>query len=99
MPRTEFQKKKAEKIKAINGITAKSIISAAFAEAGYKVSIDVQCYRARVSVPILKGRRLRLYIRYRDLGKPDLMQGVLTAVEDLTDALTRLGPGACIKNG
>lgn len=48
-------------------------------------------------VNVAKGRYLRMYVRYRDLSDPDLMDKVLSAVADLKDVLVRLGPGACVK--
>ena len=99
MPRTEIQKKKAEKIKAINGITAKSIITAAFADTGMKHAIELQCYRAKVLIRIFPDRSMRFYVRYRDLRNTDLMSNILDAIADVRDALSRLGPGSCVKIG
>ena len=99
MPRTEIQKKKAEKIKAINSITAKSIITTAFAGTGMKPVLEMQCYRAKVIVRIFPDRYMRFYVRYRDLKKPDLMSEILSAIADVKEDLARLGPGACVKIG
>ena len=99
MARTEIQKKKAEKIRAINGITAKSIITSAFAETGMKPAIEMQCYRAKVLVRIFPDRYMRFYVRYKDMHNPDLMPNILAAIADVQDALTRLGRGSCVNIG
>jgi hypothetical protein len=40
-----------------------------------------------------------MYFRYKDLAKPELLDDMLKAVDDLRSALVRLGPGACVKIG
>lgn len=85
------------RVREINAITAKALITSAFADAGMNASVSGQRYRACVTATLAGGRRLRLYVRYRDLSDPGLMERVLRAVADLEDALGRLGPGACVK--
>lgn len=88
---------KGRKVREINAITAKALITSAFADAGMEAKVSAQRYRACVMVNVAKGRYLRMYVRYRDLSDPDLMDKVLSAVADLKDVLERLGPGACVK--
>ena len=88
---------RSRKVSEINAITAKALITSAFADAGMNASVSGQRYRACVTATLAGGRRLRLYVRYRDLSDPGLMERVLRAVADLEGALGRLGPGACVK--
>lgn len=87
------------KVSEINAITAKSVLVAALNEAGFDAEVTGQRYRARVVIPVLKGTRLRFYVRYKDLNREDLLDGIVQAVRDLKDALVRLGPGAAVGNG
>ncbi len=85
------------KVQDINAITAKSIITEAFEKAGMSATVIPQRYRARVLVSIVKGRELRFYVRYKDLGNENLIDEIITTVNTIKDGLTRLGTGACVK--
>ena len=87
------------KLLEINSTTAQAMLSSFFADNGINVRIECQQYRAKLWVPILKNRYIQMYFRYKDLAKPELLDDMLKAVDDLRSALARLGPGACVKIG
>ncbi|MBO6081802.1 MAG: hypothetical protein J6P46_02120 [Bacteroidales bacterium] len=93
--RQRFLKKRA--VYRINSTTAASLIPAAFKEAGLQAMVTAQQYRAKVEVTLPKGNRLRFYINYKDLTKEGVIDGVITAVSDLNNALSRLGGPVAIK--
>ena len=87
------------KLLELNATTAKAILTSVFADIGINVGVECQKFRAKLRVPILKNRYIQMYYRYKDLAKPELLDDMLKAVNDLRGALARLGPGACVKIG
>lgn len=92
-----FLKKRA--VFRINRTTAASLIPAAFKEVGLKADVTGQQYRAKVEVSLPSGNALRFYVSYKNLTKDGVLDGVVKAVTDLNDALSRLGGQASIKKG
>ena len=87
------------KLLEINSTTAKAMLCSVFADIGINIGVECQRYRAKLWIPILKNRYIQMYFRYKDLAKPELLDDMLKAVDDLRSALVRLGPGACVKIG
>ena len=88
---------KGRKVSAINFATAEALIQDAFARRGLTADVNGQRYRARVLAKLPDGNMVRFYVKYRDLAKEKLMDGILDAVEDLSDAMARLGYGAAVR--
>lgn len=75
---------------SIRGTSAKSAILQAFQKAGLDAEVELQRFRAKVTVD-LGGRTLHFYITYKALEKPDTLPNMVQAVLDLKDAACRLG--------
>ena len=88
---------KGRKVSAINFASAEALIHDAFAKRGLRADVNGQRYRARVVAKLPDGNMVRFYVKYRDLAKEKLMDGIMDALEDLSDALARLGYGAAVK--
>ena len=90
---------KGRRVSRINAVSARTLLTGIFADAGLKAEVVGQRYRARVIVELSPGTVLRLYVRYRDLSDGARMQETVKAVLDLKDAIARLGYGTAIRKG
>ena len=85
------------KVSEINASTAKVIIAARFREAGFEVKVTGQLYRARVEVTVTPSYRVRFYVNYKKMLKEGLLDELVTAVQNLANALDLLGYGATVE--
>lgn len=74
----------------LRSTAAGASIREAFAASGLDVDIECQRHRAKVLLP-LGGVRLRFYVGYKSIGKADTLPGLIQAVRDLKDAVSRIG--------
>lgn len=80
----------------INAAAATALIRSTFQAAGLVPYVTGQKYRARVLVTLPGGDHVRFYVRYKDISREGFAEEILKAVQDLGDALSRLGYGAAI---
>ena len=85
------------KVSEINAATAKVIISTRFRETGFEVKVTGQLYRARVEVTVTPSYRVRFYVNYKKMLKEGLLDELVTAVQNLANALDLLGYGAVVE--
>ena len=74
----------------IKTTSAKAQIEKAFSDAGIKVIIEGQRYRAKV-LALIGGRSVRLYVGFKALEKSETLPDLVQAVLDLNDVLCRIG--------
>lgn len=74
----------------IKDTSAKAQIEKAFSDAGIKVIIEGQRYRAKV-LAMLGGHAVRLYVGFKALEKGEALPEIVQAVLDLRSAVGRIG--------
>ena len=74
----------------IRSTAAAEQIVKAFGDAGLKVQVECQRYRAKVLAD-LGGRTLRFYVGFKALEKGDSLYGIVQAVWDIKAAAERIG--------
>lgn len=88
---------KGRRVQAINATMAKAVVTAALSGAGLKATVDGQRYRAKVAVQLSPHSQLSFYVRYKDLQEDGFMDGVIQAIADTREAISRLGDWAQVK--
>ena len=88
---------RSRKVSEINASTAKVIIAERFREAGLEAKVTGQLYRARVEVTVTPSYRVRFYVNYKKMLKEGLLDELVTAVQNLANALDLLGYGAVVE--
>lgn len=74
----------------ISASTAQALLVPAFEQAGLAATVELQRYRAKVSVR-LGGRSVRFYATYKTLSQKGAPERLVQGVLDLKDALDRIG--------
>ena len=88
---------KGDTVRKINFASAEAVIRSSLDDVGLTALITSQRYRAAVDVPLQGSTCVRFYVSYKNVLKPDYMDGIVAAVLDMKEALSRLGASARIK--
>ena len=88
---------KGRRVQAINATMAKAVVTTSLSNAGLKAKVEGQRYRAKVIVQLTPHTLMIFYVRYKDLPEDGFMDGIIQAVADAREALSRLGEWAQVK--
>jgi len=88
---------KNDTVRKINFASAEAVIRSSLNDVGLTAFITSQRYRAAVDVPLHGSTCVRFYVSYKNVLKPGYMDGIVAAVLDMKEALSRLGASARIK--
>ena len=88
---------KGRRVQAINATMAKAVVTTALSGAGLKATVEGQRYRAKVVLQHTPHSQLSFYVRYKDLQEDGFMDGIIQAIADAREALSRLGEWAQVK--